>query len=126
MQQNTEAPATNCKHKFVHHEDNRIYCILCHWMVIDIKGMTIPFASEHPGKGSRKNLLSDGRNGLCFDEAQFGVQESGYSNKEGTVWDLTSADTKQNMDWKDSNDHRVPSDVLESVSRLPSQHYCSC
>ncbi|XLS70807.1 hypothetical protein HN51_027672 [Arachis hypogaea] len=97
MQQNTEAPATNCKHKFVYHEDNRIYCIFCHWMVIDIKGMTVPFASEHHGKGSRKNLLSDGRNGLCFDEAQFGVQESGYSNKEGTVWDLTPADTKQNI-----------------------------
>ncbi|XP_020960645.1 SNF2 domain-containing protein CLASSY 4-like isoform X1 [Arachis ipaensis] len=96
-QQNTEAPATNCKHKFVHDEETGIYCILCHWMIIDIKGMPVPFVSEYPREGSRKKLLSDGPNGLCFDDAPFGVREGGYCNKEGTVWDLIPADTKQNL-----------------------------
>ncbi|KAL4305331.1 hypothetical protein HN51_039322 [Arachis hypogaea] len=96
-QQNTEAPATHCKHKFVHDEETGIYCILCHWMVIDIKGMPVPFVSEYPREGSRKKLLSDGPNGLCFDDAPFGVREGGYCNKEGTVWDLIPADTKQNL-----------------------------
>ncbi|QHN84819.1 SNF2 domain-containing protein CLASSY [Arachis hypogaea] len=94
---NTEAPATHCKHKFVHDEETGIYCILCHWMVIDIKGMPVPFVSEYPREGSRKKLLSDGPNGLCFDDAPFGVREGGYCNKEGTVWDLIPADTKQNL-----------------------------
>ncbi|XLS82912.1 hypothetical protein HN51_048743 [Arachis hypogaea] len=97
-QQNTEAPATHCKHKFVHDEETGIYCILCHWMVIDIKGMPVLFVSgEYPREGSRKKLLSDGPNGLCFDDAPFGVREGGYCNKEGTVWDLIPADSKQNL-----------------------------
>ncbi|XP_057756369.1 uncharacterized protein LOC130975623 [Arachis stenosperma] len=53
--------------------------------------------SEYPREGSRKKLLSDGPNGLCFDDAPFGVREGGYCNKEGTVWDLIPADTKQNL-----------------------------
>ncbi|KAL4359308.1 hypothetical protein AHAS_Ahas08G0064400 [Arachis hypogaea] len=52
--------------------------------------------SEYPREGSRKKLLSDGPNGLWFDDA-FGVREGGYCNKEGTVWDLIPADTKQNL-----------------------------
>ncbi|XLR45098.1 hypothetical protein HN51_029211 [Arachis hypogaea] len=34
-----------------------------------------PIASEYPGEESIKKLLSDGPNGLCFDETEFGVRE---------------------------------------------------
>nr|XP_025611795.1 uncharacterized protein DDB_G0286299-like [Arachis hypogaea] len=61
-----------------------------------IQRLQQPIVSEYPREGSRKKLLSDGPNGLWFDDA-FGVREGGYCNKEGTVWDLIPADTKQNL-----------------------------